>query len=366
MNDSQPSILLIDDDKKSLTGLQRRLKTRLPGVRLDTWRPTVDDGPLLAAFNSRVDDHTVLVIVDYDLTPSVRGLFGSTIVGWCQNRSIPVGEFSRANDPALPRDPNLFELRVPSAEAKAAAFIVDTFKGFREIQEALDITPQLAREGRSLAAVLAALLGRPGLESQFAPYMSRLGASNAALLQQLKNSLPDAEHPDDAKIIRLLTYVLGHVLSNAVLKYPGPILSGPVLCAYIATAPDEIKPLAKLFHRARYRGPFGYRVPLFWRDVVDDVLDRRAKRIADKEYDSFGDYNRSIVEAALQRRLKSHECQRTGCLGKKGGFWCPFMMRPVCERGDCSVSSSSWIPSGAQLSRVERDFYDEWSPILGF
>ena len=365
MNASDPSILLIDDNQTVLDGLASRLKRRLPkNVALGTWLPRQKDHPLEDAFNCRVDDNTVLVIADYDLTVSVTGLFGPSIVGWCQKRSIPVGEFSRANAFALPKEPNLFELRVPSDEEKAAEFIADTFDGFRNIRERLESRPQLLKEQRGLAAVLSSLLDRPGLESQFASYMSRLGAANSALLETLKASWAKAERPDDLEMTRLLSYVLGHVLSNAVLKYPGPILSGDVLCAYLATAPEEIERLGGLFEEAEYRGPFSNGGHLFWRDDVDKILDEKAESIADEQFDSFGDYNRGVVEAALKRELKTHSCQR--CHGRKGGFWCPFTMRPVCERGDCSVPASSWIPTGAQLSRVEKDFYDEWAPILGF
>ena len=170
--------------------------------------------------------------------------------------------------------------------------------------------------------------------------------------------------PGDQEKTRLLAYVLGHVLLNAVLKYPGPILSGEVLCAYLATAPNEIDPLTDLFKEARYEGPFRNDASLFWRDDVDSILDRLAVDIAEDHFESFGDFNRGVAETALNRKLVPHSCRR--CKGVKGGFWCPFTTRPVCERADCSIPASSWIPSGAQLCRVERDFYDEWAPILGF
>ena len=147
MNASEPLILLIDDDQQVLDGLAHRVKTRLTNdVRLEEWQPRQEDGHPADAFDSRVGDNTVLVIVDYDLTLSVKGLFGPIIVGWCQNRSIAVGKFSRANAAALPKEPNLFELRVPSDEDEACEFIVDTFKGFREIRESLENQPQILKE----------------------------------------------------------------------------------------------------------------------------------------------------------------------------------------------------------------------------
>ncbi len=364
MNNEKPSILLIDDNDANLKKLVDGLSRLLPDVTLKAWCPTEEEGPPETVFEALTDGGTVLVVTDYDLTTGVKGLFGHSIVGWCQSRSIPVGDFSRANNAALPKEPNLFELRVPTDEKEGAAFIANAFEGFRSIREKIADNPRLLTERRSLAAVLSALLGRPRLESQFAAYMSRLGTSNSALLQRLRDAAAADAQPGDEEKTRLLAYVLGHVLLNAVLKYPGSILSGEVLCAYLATTPDEIDPLTDLFKDARYEGPFSNGAPLFWRDEVDSILDKRAADIADDQFESFGDFNRGVTEAALKRPLARHKCVR--CDGMKGGFWCPFTMRPVCERTDCSVPASSWIPSGAQLCRLERGFYDEWAPILGF
>lgn len=357
-----PSILLIDDNKTNLDSLAARLQERLPNVGVRSWWPTEADGSPADAFRRQVDAGTVVVVTDYDLTTTMKGLFGLSIVAWCQKDSIPVGDFSRGNVAALPKEPNLFELRVPSDEAGAVDFITAVYGGFTAIREAIRGRPELRSE-RSLAAVLSTILGRPRVESQFAAYMSRLGAANSALLQKLREYAGEQVKPDDEEKIRLLTYVLGHVLSNAVLKYPGPILSLRALCAYLATTADEAVELAALFETARYTGPFGESSNHFWHDDVDAVLDRLGADIVAEQFESFGDFNRHVVEREFGRKLARHECGRCG--GVKGGFWCPFTQRPVCERADCSVPASSWIPAGAQLSRVERDFYDEWAPVLG-
>ena len=364
MSDLKPSVLLIDDNAANLEALRQRLAALLHPAEVDlrTWVPTENDGPPAEAFEARVDENTALVITDYDLTTSVRGFFGLSIVGWCQKKSIPVGDFSRGNVTALPKEPNLFELRVPSDDEHDAEFITTMLRGFQALRKGIEDTPTILKERRSLAAVMGSLLGRPRLERQFAAYMSRLGAANSALLQRLRDFAGD-EEPNDAVKIRLLTYVLGHVLFNAVLKYPGPILSCKALCAYVATSPEECAALDALFVAARYQGPFSEGQSLFWREEVDRTLDELGTDLGDEQFASFADLNRRIVEGVLGRSLANHGCSRCG--GVKGGFWCPFTFRPVCERSDCSVPSSSWIPAGAQLSRVERDFYDEWAPLLG-
>jgi len=357
------SILLVDDKQANLDGLSGRIEAILADtdVEVRTWVPTGDEDPE-AAFRARVDKGTVLVVTDYDLTPIIKGLFGLSIVGWCQTLSIPVGDFSRGNVAALPKEPNLFELRVPAAEEEGAAFIATTFRGFDSIRRGIVDNPGILTERRSLASVLGALLDRSRLESQFAAYMTRLGAANSSLLQQLRE-FAGPEVPDMGDKVRLLTYVLGHVLQNAILKYPGPILSVKALCAYLATTEAEVGAVTPLFAAAEYKGPFGDGTKLFWRDDVDDVLDGLGGTIKDEQFESFADYNRRAVEVALGRSLANHDCDRCG--GVKGGFWCPFTQRPVCERANCSVPASSWIPQGAQLTRVERGFYDEWAPLLG-
>lgn len=368
MNDAapKPSILLVDDTQNVLDGLVARLADLLPEdqVEVRRWLPTAEDDDPQAVFDSKVDDSTILVATDYDLTSQgAKGLFGLTIVGWCQKRSIPVGDFSRGNATALPKEPNLFELRVPPTDVEGAQFIAAAFTGFRTIRDTIAADPELLTSKRSLAAVLATLLGKPHLDNQFALYMSRLGSANSSLVQRLRDFANPAEAPDNDDKVQVLTYVLGHVLLNAILKFPGPLLSERALCAYVSTAQSEADALHDLFAAALYRGPFGESARYYWREDVDAILDRVGGDAAEKDFEDFGDLNRAVTEVALERPLAHHECPRCG--GTKGGFLCPFTHRPVCQRPDCSVSASSWIPSGAQLSRVERDFYDEWAPLLG-
>jgi hypothetical protein len=318
----KPSILLIDDKADLLDGLKRSLQRELASasVEIKIWQPKNSDDDPLTKFNSLVGPETVLVVTDYDLTSGLRGLFGITIVGWCQQRSIPVGDFSRGNRSELPKEPNLFELRVPPNDADAAQFIGRTWSGFQSIRQKLDTNASFVSSKRSLAAVLAAVLDKAQSENQFALYMSRLGAANSSLLDTLKATAgPSAPSADDKK--RLLTYVLGHVLLNAILKYPGPILSEKALCAYLAASDDEASAVADLFEKAAYRGPFSRKVRYFWRDEVDKKIDELGTGFDDEKFEMFSDLNRAAVERALNRKLKNHDCSR--CEGTKGGFFVP-------------------------------------------
>lgn len=363
----QPSVFLIDDNQDVLDGLTGQLVQLLPDtIEIRTWLPDKDGDDPEKTFRSMIDEETILVATDYDLTSKgMKGLFGLTIVGWSQARSIPVGDFSRGHTRDLPDEPNLFELRVPPNDVDGASFIASAVEGFGTIRRTITDNKALLEHGSNLAAILAMILDRQHLDDQFALYMSRLGSSNSALTQRLKDFADPDKGADDEDKIRVLTYVLGHVLLNAVLKFPGPILSEDALAAYVATTIDEAEILHELFVDAIYAGPFAGGSRRYWRENVDVLIDGFGADIADKQFEGFGDFNRAAVEAKLGRELAVHGCEREGCGGRKGGYLCPFTRRPVCERGDCSVPSISWIPQGAQLSRVERDYYDEWAPLLG-
>lgn len=217
---------------------------------------------------------------------------------------------------------------------------------------------------RSPAAVLAQLLQRPDLEAQLGLYSPQLGSASGALLQRILRTAPADVVPSDNEKLSLLAYVAGHVLLNAVLKYPGPILSAEALCAYFAAGPDAFAALAEAVKTARYSGPFAGSGDYFWRDAVDDLVETwGAEVVEDADDETVGAFNRVAAEKNLGVALPRHGCDR--CNGANGGFFCPFTRRPVCIRGDCSVSSSSWLPDGARVCRVEHDFYEEWAPLLG-
>ena len=356
---SNPSILLIDDNQQMLENLQRELKSTLKQENVDirNWVPNPDSDNinLFDKFMSLVDDKTVLVATDYDLTSTgMRGFFGDTIVRWCKKLFIPVGDFSRANATALPEKPELFELRIPANDSDGARFLANTFHGFSTIHSRLSEKDSDFISMPSLSAVLAELLGRPHLDGHFALYMSRIVMNSSELVQSLSLSAKNDDSTPSKKI-RVITYLLGHVLFNAILRYPGPILSKHSLCAYLAASRSEAITLSNLFQDAVYKGPFGEDGNYFWLEDVDSILGDYSSRteiqaMEAEGTEAFEEYNRNLTEKELGRKLKRHNCNR--CNGITGGFYCPFTDRTVCQRADCSESSSSWIPHGADLCRV--------------
>lgn len=356
-------IVLIDDDAGLLHGLRIAVEAHLPDVSIATWRPGSEDD-VADAFQEYVDDgETVLVATDQDLTAGgLRGFFGATIVSWCQRLAIPVGDFSRRTPQLFRRDADLFELRIPSNDEDGAMYIAAVYHGFTELAVAiseLDLLPGTT----SLAKYLAHAVQRPHLESDFALYMARLGHGGTAVATRIIDSqsvTSTGERPPEAAI----SYTLGHYLANVITRFAGPLLTIDALCAYVGAGTAEREPLAEMFDEARYRGPFSRLDQLFWRESVDAILEDLFGSVTDPP-DDIGAFHRAAIETVLKRSLARHECDRQGCAGTSGGFHCPFTNRAVCGRSDCSVAGSAWIPSGATSSRVEREYHDEWAPLLG-
>lgn len=359
MND-QRQILVIDDEADRLSLLESALREKLIDVPIVTWQPTEGEDPV-KTFLELLDKPTGLIVTDHDLTKGIRGLLGSTITAWSQERFIPVCNFSRKPLRSLPRESNFFELRVPSEpdEGARAGFISKIYQGFQSLRAYVF---HHYAEGVPAAALLAGAMGDPSLEDDLAPYITSVGSSSSSLLQNLREA---DELPKGSAQVEFHTFILGHVLVNAVLKYAGPIMSRQTLAAYCAFSEAAQEELARLFSDAEYRGPFSGPSEYFVRDAVDERIDQLVTSQGQPEAAQaleVDEYNHAVVQQAIGLEAP-HACGR--CDGTRGGLWCPFTQRAICNREDCSVSSATWIPRGATLCRVEHDYYDEWAPLLG-
>lgn len=362
-----PGIILIDDKQPILDGLSSALAaTGLIGeTDIAVWCPSRSDPGTDARLQQLLDTAPELVVVDYDLTSQGQtGFFGSTVVAECQRRAIPVGDYSRGNPGRLPHEPDLFEFRVPDNDEGAAPFIVSVLRGFRQIDAGLREDQQAGVVRRSPAASLAAILGDLSVESQLSQYAVKVGATSSALFQAVARTAPADIDATPEEKRRVLRYIIGHLLLNSVLRFPGPILSSLALASYLGISRDSLGAVQHLFEPAKYSGPFSVLDSYFWLTGVDGILAPLLAAVPTaQEVDTPGERNRLVLENTIGSSLTRPSCTR--CHGQYGGFLCPFTSRTVCQHTDCSVGSSSWIPAGAFVARIERDFYDEWAPILG-
>jgi len=349
-------IILVDDDEEQLATLRAEVVDALSddGCEVIAWLP--EPGKVLENFEAKVEHGATLVVTDYDLTKSASGFFGASVVSWCQERAIPVGDYSRGNRQNIPKEPNLFEFRFASGTKEAAAEIAATYRGFKAIFERLEANPDLL-SAASPANMLADLLDHPSAVSAFSLYTPQIG-SNASLFELVQSD----KSPDSRRA--LSTYILGHLLFNSILRYPGPLLNGYAACSYFALRDDASEAVKGQIGAALYAGPFSELGPFYWRDSIDDLVEDWAEGSQIEFAGEQAPYRRALLEEkAGAGPLPRYDCPR--CHGEYGGYRCPFTDAVVCERSNCSVGSSGWIPLGADLSRVERGFYDETSPMLG-
>ena len=367
MTANPPQILLIDDEPEKIRTLEKNLKKELEGDRVEVnlWIPELDSEPeeYFADINK---GNTELVITDYDLTKKgLRGFQGSNVRNWCQEKLIPVADFTRGKHTSLPDEPDLFGMRVPTtSEEDALKFIIGIYRGFTKIRvessRLLEETPST-----SISAITARVLGRPELEPNLSLYFSRLASSKPWPRKQLQSFAESHKGNHQSVVADLLSYIIGHVIQNLILAFPGPLMNLPVLGAYLSILKPDANKFTEKTELATYTGPFCELEPYYWRSDVDTKIDELIDNTDKTLPDGLERLNRFAVEVVLGNEAGFHDCDRDGCKGKLGGFWCPFTKRPVCSRNDCSEPNTAWIPDGADLCRVERVFFDEFAPLLG-
>lgn len=349
-------LLLIDDDQGQLSELKAEISKLLgeDEVVIDEWKPTTGD--VRATLIEKLEPRPVLVVTDHDLTTGgAAGLLGGSVISWCRANAIPVGDYSNKLSDEL-EEPDLFEFRFSSSPTDAAVQIVELFQGFRELTDLL--SKKADCEAESWSQTLAAVLDNADAASAFSLYSVRAGASHVTAIDRIEKEFGE----DKSKARALLeTYVIGHLLYNGILRYAGPIMDAKVLCSYVAVADDNEDKIAGIFDAARYHGPFGRNARYFWQDKVDDLLGELAIAAGIDEDTDDDQVRRKIVSAMLIPGV--HPCNHCG--GERGGFRCPYTHRTTCDRADCSVPTTSWIPQGAHLMRVDREYFDRWSPLLG-
>lgn len=359
-------ILLVDDKPDEIAALKKALEENIDerAVEICLWAPGGEEGDPDDLLTEHAGDNIAFVVTDYDLTKGgMRGFQGANVRNWCQRQLIPVADFSRGHLDKLPSQPDLFGMRVPIPDLNASVhYIFGVYDGFSQIVSAVE---QHYSDSHNISSLTAKILGRDYLEPSLSLYFSRLSSSNPWVTNRLMSIKEDVGEEDHEQTVRVIAYVIGHVILNLVLEYPGPILSDSTLSAYLAVGNDDALEFIKKCGIKEYKGPFASLGARYWREDVDEYIELILNEEETSPPDDSALLNRYAVEACLKRTTSIHSCRRQGCEGQRGGFWCPFSKRTVCWREDCSEGSTAWIPDGADLCRVERDFFDEFAPLLG-
>ena len=353
------NILLIDGNSKSLGQINHALDEILKpqGISVYTWNPVLNSGNPTQTMKNYMKENPVLVITDSNhSSDSLIGYLGPTIVQWCKSQLVPVGEFSHYEKFGYMIKPNLFDIAVPSDQKIAPGHIASIVEGFISIRNFIQTNDELFKEKIGLPKLISKLLGREHLHLEFYPYIESIASASKNIVLFMNGT----KKFNVKKLQTITTYVIGHLLLNSIFKFPGPIISKQALCSYLSIKDINDNDLKMVFNNALYEGPFESIGPFFWREDIDQIINKNIEDLSG-DFGGYGALNRAVLQR-LGINAQPFECKQ--CSGKYGGFFCPYTKKTVCELESCSITSSAWIPSGFNLCRIDRKFFNTWAPLL--
>jgi hypothetical protein len=156
---------------------------------------------------------------------------------------------------------------------------------------------------------------------------------------------------DEVTLKRRIPTALGYWLYDSVLRFPGIVVNEIAAASYLNIDAEQFRDRPRiqgLFSSALYQGPFADpKAPIWWRDKLDDLLQKAKAKDG-----------RSLVHKVLKTTVKP-------CFDgkKRAGYYCVVTGKPVSKEN--SRGQISWLPRGADLSRVRKDIYEELAPWIG-
>lgn len=296
---------------------------------------------------------TSLIVADRDLSKSVTADFGglsvSAVAAVANRLAVPICSYARHTEPddydwRGRWEEGFIVLSLREGADELARSAVIAARGFDEIQSTL---PRVLRRKSNVspAKMLAAVLGKPEYEDKIALYA--VGDPN-----RLAEVRPKKTTSGDERTRKLARF-LGYWLWDSVLRYPGLLVNEVAAGSYLnLSKADFADPKVRsLFDGALYRGPFSDpRNPQWWRGMLDDMVSNQ----------NVGD-GLEYVRTMAKPRAKPSQCYVDP--KETAGYYCVIERKPVSLKN--SKGGLSWLPRGADLTRVSIPRFDEYEPWLG-
>jgi hypothetical protein len=165
--------------------------------------------------------------------------------------------------------------------------------------------------------------------------------------------LLQAAEPGFAWRDRLPVTTVGYWIHNQLLQFPGVLVGGTAAASYldIDTAAFLDPETRKVFESAKYAGPFSDVADYWWLAGLDAAC-AALMEPADETLLT----GRQAVERVRKCSVPKARCIK----GHEGaGYYCLITKQPVCA--EHSVRPGTWLPIGADRSRIETSKYDELS-----
>jgi len=291
-------------------------------------------------------DGATLIVADENLakSPAFRGLSVGAVAAVSKTLGVPICEYAWLPD----TDDKKWRRRWEEGhivldfkdENELARRAVLAARGFTEIAARL---PGIMRRGAntSPATIVADVLGKKEYSGKIALY--GIGEKR---LSAVPAKTPQAGRESE----RAMTTFLGYWLWNSLLRYPGLVVNEVAAASYlnIDTADFRKPQVQAIFKKALYRGPFADpKEPQWWRGVLDDIV---------SPTDGL-----ELVRKKLGVKVSRSKCWVDR--SKSAGYYCIISRRPVSLEN--SKGGLSWLPRGADLTRISTSLLEEYGPWLG-
>jgi hypothetical protein len=366
MTRHRPLIVLLEDNPANSERISRAIVDALPK---SIGFARIEDEPTHSKvvarprpYEDRLCDQLVtpkyaglsMLVTDRDLSQSKRypGLSEAVVSKVAARLGLPVCIYAAGQKPdsVLQRQRSGGDARIvldSKDEQLMAHHIAVVAQGFLDVANALSkpLVKRLKTKTGGPAAIMAAILKRPEIADQLSLYAT----GDQKMIAEL---MPPRGSEGQSERRKRIPTVLGYWLFDSILHFPGIVVNEVAAASYLNINPKTFSgssAIQKLFARALYEGPFSDpKQPRWWRDKLDDVLQQ-----------SKVEEGRALVQKQLGRSVKP-------CLDgkKRAGYYCVVTGRPVSKEN--STGQISWLPRGADLSRVRQDVYDELAPWIGF
>lgn len=315
----------------------------------DAEQERIHDDRLVSILGRPPYDGSTLFVADRDLSkiPNFRGMSVTAVIGAAKRLAVPICSYARQPAP----DDYKWRARWEEGHVILAAGNDDELarqsvlaaRGFADIASQLPGIMQ-SELGKSPAKILAALLGKPEYSDKIALY----GVGD-------QNRLSDvpAKGRDDTDWIKRIGCFLGYWLWDSILRYPGLLVNEVAAASHLNIAADDFrKPEVRgIFKEALYGGPFAdQNRPQWWRGMIDDIVSR------EKHDDGL-----ALVRSQLGGGISASQCSVDST--KTAGYYCIISEKPVSLEN--SKGGLSWLPRGADLTRISTRLFEEYGPWIG-
>lgn len=363
-------IVLIDDNEKPREELNEALKAVIANMagtdivevwQAETIKQSLSDNESTDGLSNAMEDvfgrvfaaesELKLVVVDHDLSGFNLAISKSAVVAGCRKARIPVCTYHRGPTPStdaanlrfIQDQQHSFSIQVSFVDAhEAAKDIWNIALGFDEIYKGVSSHLQEGLSGGP-AEIIAKITEHPDQSSYFLQYLE-----SPALFSDILGFSEEAVQDDLEILARKLSLVLGYWLHNYVLVFPGILLNRVAAASYLDLDIPSFESNAETFSVAKYEGPFAAPVDYWWRYDLEDMLIN-----ADVE----SGYDLLRAEGVATNMCK---CSISG--ESPAGYYCIASQKPISmER---SKGNIVWMPSGADLCRINNDTFDKLSPLL--